>query len=304
MSDQTPFFHPGEAEVQRESGSDPDLYEQWAAESMHPELSEDEAQFVEARTFSMAASVDASGRPWASPLFACGSSLFTLEGPSVLTIAGLADNGDPLVANIKENGQLGVLFFDPSRRRRAKSMGTAEVLGQGTVRYSLSRNFGLCPKYIHKREHQPASAQPEPTESTSATALSAQDQTQLAKSDTAFLSSYYPANGADVTHRGGEPGFIKVVGDARIEMPEYVGNGMFNTLGNLRADQRLALTDIDFTTGRTVQTTGVATVTDEVDLGRHPGATRLITLDIDQVVVTHACIGEWTDIEASRYNPA
>jgi len=303
MNNDTRFFHPGEAAVQQESGSDPDLYDQWAAESMGPDLSQNEAQFVQARTFSMAASVDASDRPWASPLLACGPALFTLQGPTELTIAAQPDNGDPLLTNIADNGRLGVLFFDPSRRRRAKSMGTAEGLGNATIRYSLTRNFGLCPKYIHKREHHPGSTQPESVMSCSSTRLDEQDMAQLSRSDTAFLASFYPAHGPDVTHRGGEPGFVRVVGETTIEMPEYVGNGMFNTLGNLRADARLALTDIDFSTGRTVHTTGVATVSDEVDLVRHRGATRLITLDIDEVLVTQACIGTWTDVEASRYNP-
>ncbi|NOX30008.1 MAG: pyridoxamine 5'-phosphate oxidase family protein [Actinobacteria bacterium] len=296
------FFHPGEVEVQVASASDPVLYEQWAARSLLPDLNDSEVRFVQGCTFAAAATVDENGTPWASPLLAIGARLFTVEASSVVAIAGHPDNGDPLLGNLNRTGQLGVLFFDPSRRRRAKSMGTAEVRATGEICYSLTRNFGLCPKYIHKRSHEPATDPAEPSAATSATSLSAADCVQLSRTDTVFLASFYPDHGADVTHRGGSPGFLKVDGSS-IEIPDYVGNGMFNTLGNLRADPRLALTDVDLFTGRTIHTTGSATVSDHPDPVRHPGANRVIQLEVDQVVVSHANVGTWTNLEASPHNP-
>lgn len=114
------FFHPGEVEVQAGAGTDTAQYEEAAAQMMTPDLKENEVRFVEARTFSVAASIDEATRPWASVLFADGTdnSLFTVETPTVVRIAAPPTNRDPLVANITERGELGVLYFDPARRRR------------------------------------------------------------------------------------------------------------------------------------------------------------------------------------------
>ncbi|NOX49143.1 MAG: hypothetical protein GXP16_01230 [Gammaproteobacteria bacterium] len=79
---------------------------------------------------------------------------------------------------------------------------------------------------------------------------------------------------------------------------------MFNTLGNLRIDSRLALTDIDFVTGRTLHLTGNATVSDNVDQNMHPGANRLVTLEVEEVLVSYSPVGIWTDHQASPYNPS
>ncbi len=310
-NDATPpqrFFHPGEVKIQAEAGSDTDHYEAMSAHMMIPDLKENEVRFVEDRTFSVVASIDAETRPWASVLFATDEApLFTVETPTVVRINTPLDSGDPLLDNIDATGELGVLYFDPSKRRRSKSMGHATAGEDRTIRYEMTRNFGLCPKYIYKRDHQPAAISVDAAPPSSArpaqptTVLSVEDQQQLRATDTLFLASFYPEHGTDATHRGGEPGFVDVLSPNRIEIPDYVGNGMFNTIGNLVLDPRLGLTTLDFTTGRTLQLTGRATVrrNDRADIA----AERMLTLDIEQVVVTTAAVGTWTDVEASPYNP-
>ena len=55
--------------------------------------------------------------------------------------------------------------------------------------------------------------------------------------------------GADVSHRGGEPRFVRVPDPARVLIPDYSGNMMFNTLGNLQHDPRAGLLFVDFDNG-------------------------------------------------------
>lgn len=300
---QSRFFHQGEVEVQVASGSDPAQYEQWAARTLAPNFKDREIEFVEGCTFAAAASVDQAGRPWASAFFSVGAQLFTVKDSSVISIACPMDNGDPLLTNLGQNNHLGVLFLDPNNRRRAKSMGRAEVQTDGQICYSLSRYFGLCPKYIHQRSHEPQACTAKLTTASSSVTLSKIDRAQLKQSDTAFLATFFPDHGADVTHRGGNPGFLRPLGDTKVEIPDYTGNGMFNTLGNLRIDSRLALTDIDFVTGRTLHLTGNATVSENVDPNMHPGANRLVTLEVEEVLVSYSPVGTWTDHQASPYNP-
>src|SRR5205085_3368455 len=65
------------------------------------------------------------------------------------------------------------------------------------------------------------------------------------------------ARGADVSHRGGEAGFVKA-GESEIVFPDYPGNNMFATLGNLLEDGRCALLFPAYGGGRSLQVAGRA----------------------------------------------
>ena len=76
--------------------------------------------------------------------------------------------------------------------------------------------------------------------------------------DTYFIASSVPpsrlersaAHGVDVSHRGGKPGFVRVDRDAdgvdTLTVPDFSGNNMFNTLGNLSVYPRAGLLFVDF----------------------------------------------------------
>ena len=63
------------------------------------------------------------------------------------------------------------------------------------------------------------------------------------------------AYGADISHRGGRPGFVRVDGDV-LTIPDFRGNRYFNTLGNLIAEPRASLLFVDFETGDLLQLQG------------------------------------------------
>ena len=107
----------------------------------------------------------------------------------------------------------------------------------------------------------------------------------LRAADTLFIASRHPTSGADVSHRGGVRGFLDVPAPDRVSIPDYAGNMMFNTLGNLTADARAGLLVADWTTGTLVQLTGRATVNWEpAAVAAFAGAQRLVEFAIDAVV--------------------
>lgn len=122
MKSTTKYFHPGEVAVQKQWGTDTDAHEQQARQMMLPEVNPNEHAFIDSLTFSAAGSVDASQRPWASPLLSIGDGLFRLEAPTRVRIAAQHGDGDPLAENVAATGELSVVYFDPSTRRRAKSV--------------------------------------------------------------------------------------------------------------------------------------------------------------------------------------
>jgi hypothetical protein len=62
----------------------------------------------------------------------------------------------------------------------------------------------------------------------------------LENADMLFLATGNAQRGNDASHRGGSPGFIEVVNKNTLRIPDYPGNGLFNSLGNVAAIRKWA----------------------------------------------------------------
>lgn len=91
--------------------------------------------------------------------------------------------------------------------------------------------------------------------------LTATDRALIAQADTFVLGTTHADRGNDTSHRGGPPGFVQVdQSGTTLAWPDYPGNNLFNSLGNLALDPTAALLIADFTTGTTLHLTGSAEV--------------------------------------------
>ena len=84
----------------------------------------------------------------------------------------------------------------------------------------------------------------------------------------------------DCSLKSGVPGFVKIVGPGTIEYPEYDGNSMYRTLGNIRENPNVGLLFVKFD-GATlrVRASGKASLHDDTDtLARHPGAKLVVRI--------------------------
>lgn len=181
-------------------------------------------------------------------------------------------------------------------------------LGQVVATVALRQIYANCPKYIQQREAERTSVPPgQPRWSHSLTPA----QRQLVESaDTFFVatadrdtdSPYAPAH-ADVSHRGGDPGFVECLTGTRLRWPDYPGNSMFGTLGNIAVNPSVGLLFLDWSTGTTLQLTGHAAI-DWHDDGQLPGAERSVVLDLTACVEIpqHSPL-RWTAPTYSRHNP-
>ncbi|MEM8857452.1 MAG: pyridoxamine 5'-phosphate oxidase family protein, partial [Chloroflexota bacterium] len=136
--------------------------------------------------------------------------------------------------------------------------------------------------------------------------LSSEQTNWIRTADTFFVASSHPEKGTDASHRGGNPGFIQVDGNSRLVWPDYSGNMMFNTLGNIAANPKTGLLFIDFKNNRTLQLTGRANIVWEADqIAEHPGAERLVSFKIDEVIeLQNVSPFVWTFNSSSPFNPA
>jgi uncharacterized protein len=110
----------------------------------------------------------------------------------------------------------------------------------------------------------------------------------------------------DASHRGGAPGFIRVVDATTLRIPDYPGNSMFMTLGNFEIDPRASLVAVDFERGRAVSFSGSASLHFGVeDAGHATGGTgRYWDLTVKEwVQFDLPTTLRWDLIEASPFNP-
>ena len=76
-----------------------------------------------------------------------------------------------------------------------------------------------------------------------------------------FLATADAAGRPDCSHKGGKPGFVRVVGESELAFPDYDGNGMFKSLGNIVANPEVGLLFIDMgEKPRRLRVNGSATV--------------------------------------------
>ena len=174
-----------------------------------------------------------------------------------------------------------MLAIEFSTRRRVRINGMLAHVDEAGMQISVDQAYGNCPKYIHPRRLEHVASAPQPVERSST--LSAEHEHVIANADTFFLGTIHPTRGADASHRGGPPGFVHVDGD-RLWWPDYPGNNMFNSFGNLAVDPSAALLFIDFETGATLHATGTAAVEWVTPSDIDGGTGRRVNLAVESVV--------------------
>ena len=216
-------------------------------------------------------SLDADDRPWASVVVAQPGFI---ESPDARTlrVRSAPAAGDPLAANLAPGAPIALLGIDLATRRRNRANGRVAAVDGGGFDVRVEQSFGNCPQYINARRPIIAAdrgrvshdLQPE------GAALSPRAAELVAHSDTFFIATAgvnartgNARDGCDVSHRGGNPGFVRVAaeeGASVLYWPDFRGNFMFNTLGNLDVNPRAGLLFMDFDSGEALQLTGKAEV--------------------------------------------
>lgn len=258
------LFHPGELEVQRRAG----VAEQ--AEGLEGmlqprRLDGGAAKFLAQRQFAVITARGLDGRLWTSPL--SGTAGFLEAHGRTLEVHRPLPTGDPL-AGMPAGQQAGVIAVEFALRRRFRVNGTLVTTGPQGLVIDADQAFGNCPSYIQRRALTQALDNLTPgtggdaetkTRAGEPPGLTPEDVDLIRHADTFFLGTVHPDRGADTSHKGGRPGFVRVE-DGRLWWPDYEGNNMFNSLGNITVNPEASLLFVDFATGRTLQLSGTADV--------------------------------------------
>ncbi|WP_433251775.1 pyridoxamine 5'-phosphate oxidase family protein [Streptosporangium sp. CA-135522] len=286
--------HAGELAVQRRAGVRAGA---WGSASATPQIPAVAAEFLQRQRMLLIGAADRDGRLWASALTGTTGFAQAVDERTIV-IEAVPGEHDPLAE--LADGEIGMLAIEPQTRRRMRVNGTVRRDG-GRLIVRTEQTYANCPKYIQTRDfaEEPAGS---PSTASTTEALTGEHRAWIEGADTFFVATRAPGLGADLSHRGGNPGFVRVVGEGRLVWPDYVGNSMYMTLGNLELDESCALLFPGWESGDALHLTGRARV--DWDPGDVPGAQRLVGFDVDRAVhVRGASPLRWPLEKYSRFNP-
>jgi predicted pyridoxine 5'-phosphate oxidase superfamily flavin-nucleotide-binding protein len=293
----------GEQLVRRRAGFDRPGY---SGPTRHRRIPAVAAEFLTAQPMVLVGAADPGGRIWAGPLVGPPGFLHAEPGPGeepdAVTIAARPAPGDPLAAVLDAPGRVGMIALEPARRRRMRLNGRSTPT-DGGLRVAVDQVFSNCPKYIQARGFEFATRQPGPVRESHELTLG--QQIFVSTADTFFVSTADREGDLDTSHRGGFPGFVEVLGPGRLRWPEYSGNAMFATLGNLTENPAAGLLFLDWQTGTTLQLTGTARIDWDPDRAAEvPGARQLVDFTVTGVVESDGALPlSWGEPAYSPFNP-
>ncbi|MFI8227534.1 pyridoxamine 5'-phosphate oxidase family protein [Streptomyces sp. NPDC085900] len=255
------------------------------------------AAFLELQPLLVLGAADpATGRVWASPLTGAPGFVRATD-PHQMSVTGAVRPYDPLArASATPGTPVGTIAVDPRTRRRMRLNGRLRPTARGFA-VTAEKVFSNCPKYIQRRHSYEVVDGRTPGRPRVGTELTDRQREFVAAADTFFLATVGPG-GVEVSHRGGNPGFVRSASPRELTWRDYPGNNMFLTLGNIEADPRAGLLFLDWTTGTTLQLTGEARTV----FG--PDGERGVRFTAGEVVETEAALPlRWSVPEYSPANP-
>jgi uncharacterized protein len=284
-------FHSAELSLQERFGRRAQLAI-GARRAILDHMNEQHRSFYPLLPFLLVGSVDRSGQPWASML-AGHPGFVAAPDPRHLHVQARPLADDPLSQNLTIGAPIGVLGIELPTRRRNRLNGYLTSLDEEGFSIGVVQSYGNCPQYIQARDLSFVSQADRPLlgRSTRSNHLAESDRKLVMQADTFFIASANlrpdggAARGADVSHRGGRPGFVRIDATGTLTVPDFVGNYFFNTLGNLMVEPRAGLLFPDFESGDVLLLAADSEIVWEgPEVDSFVGAQRLVRFHVTTVI--------------------
>ncbi|HEB29103.1 MAG TPA: 2Fe-2S iron-sulfur cluster binding domain-containing protein [Porticoccus sp.] len=301
-------FHRGEQDIQSRLGVREQV-EELGQRFIRDHMPEQQRAFYAQLPYLLIGTVDDAGRPWASILAGRPGFVHTPD-PYTLSIEARPIFGDPLNDTLSEGLQVGLLGIEYQSRRRNRMTGKVAALDDKYIDIKVDQTFGNCPQYIQARDYEllpdiDSIGEDRPVHRIKRLSDRAREIISLA--DNFYIATHYAGGsddvtcGADVSHRGGKPGFVRIEDDQTLMFPDFKGNNHFNTLGNILLNPRAGLLFIDFNSGDLVYLTCTAEIIWDSEQGHaFAGAERLVKLTLDEgLLIERAIPIRWNFLEYS-----
>ena len=131
------------------------------------------------------------------------------------------------------------------------------------------------------------------------------DRAFIEARDMFFLATTDEHGQPSCSYKGGAPRFVRVIDPRTIAFPNYDGNGMYLSMGNVSRTRRVGMLFVDFTQPKRLRLSGEATIHhDDALLGEYPGAQFIVRVAVTQVFPNcPRYIHRYTLVERSPYVP-
>ncbi len=255
-------FHAGEWKAQEAAGvrTQADRLTAMFRDALPPAAIE----FLGGERMVVATTLDPEGRP--HPSLMLGPDLLHANDPQRLVLSVPPVWQERLARHLDHPAPIGLLVVDAATRRRMRVNGRAVMHAKGRVAIDTEAVYSNCPRHIRPRRPMSRPVSEAAPKIETLAALGSEHQTWAAEADTFFLASHHARAGADASHRGGDPGVLQLDGDV-LSFPDYAGNNLYNTLGNLLEDPRIGVAIPDFERGRILEIAGRARIAWQDDAG-------------------------------------
>ena len=115
-------------------------------------------------------------------------------------------------------------------------------------------------------------------------AFTDEDRAFIERSAMFFIATADTQGHPDCSYKGGLPGFVRVVDECTLAIPDYDGNGMYRTWGNVLANPRVGLLFIDFENPKRLRINGTAIVREDDPLREScPGAVFIVRVTAELI---------------------
>jgi uncharacterized protein len=257
-------WHAGERAAQERAGVR-DRMELTGGRGIRSYMLEQHRDFLAQLPFVLVGSLDGAGIPSAS-LMSGLPGFATSPDPRRLDVGAMPVAGDPLRHALRLGAPLGLLGIELSTRRRNRVNGLIVSLSERGFSLSVDQSFGNCPQYIQRRDYSGPQGDVRAPTVEPVASLDRSARELISRADTFFIASAASAEGpessrgVDISHRGGQPGFVAIEPDGSLLVPDFRGNRFFNTLGNLLVNPRAGLLFVDFVQGDLLQLSGTTEI--------------------------------------------
>jgi hypothetical protein len=127
----------------------------------------------------------------------------------------------------------------------------------------------------------------------------------IERCDMFFIATADAEGRPQCNYKGGEPGFVRVLDEQTIAFPNFDGNGMFFSLGNVLVNPHVGLLFINFEERRRLRLNGVASLDrDDPLLAEYAEAQLIVRVRVEQVFPNcPRYIHHYKLVERSRFVP-
>lgn len=167
------------------------------------------------------------------------------------------DEQNPALKHVKKGNNIGLLIIELASRRRLRVNGKVSKVTNDKITIKVQQAYPNCMKYIQRRHIINREKWTHPNKDMNVGFLLSESQKNIiSTADTFFIGSVSPNGELDASHRGGNPGFVQFLDDQTFRVPDYKGNSMFNTFGNLLLNNHTGIVFWDFESGKLLHIMG------------------------------------------------